>query len=248
MPFRPRFWPTVFTLPALALLLGLGLWQLERMQWTAALIEEVRTRGAAPAVALPADQRTRLADVVFRPVKVTGRYDFDSELFLLNQVRAGKPGLRLITPLARTGDGGLILVDRGWVSQERREPESRPGSQPGGDVTIVGIALVPEPPGWRTPANNPAENEWYFMDLMEMSEAVGIWPAAEYYIFATAESPAGDAPSPAGNKVAWPMVNEWKIAISNDHLSYAIVCFFLSAGLVIGWVALHLRRRPDDDV
>lgn len=247
MPIRPRFWPTVFILPALALLLGLGIWQIERMQWKDALIEEIRTRGAAPAVALPNSQRIGLADIIFRPVTVTGRYDFESEFFLLNQVRKGKPGMHLITPLVRADDAGIVLVDRGWIPVERRQPETRAGSRPGGDVTVAGIVRTPEPRDWLTPAGNPADNEWFFMDLAGMSEAAGIWPVPEYYILATAEAPAGETPSPAGNQVSWPVANEWHVTVVNNHLSYAVICLILAAGLAIVFAIFHLGQKPDDD-
>ena len=247
MLIRPRLWPTLFTLPALALLFGLGFWQLERMQWKGALIEEIKTRGAAPAVALPTSRRIGLADIVYRPVTVTGRYDFGSELFLLDQPREGKPGLHLITPLVRSADAGIVLVDRGWIPLDRRDPQTRTGSRIEGDVTIAGIVRTPEPPAWLAPANEPAENNWYFINLPEMSESAGIWPAAEYYILATAEAPAGEAPSAARSRISWPVMNEWRVSFANNHLSYAIVCFFLAAGLAVAYAVYHLGKKPDDD-
>ncbi len=230
MPIRPRFWPTVVSVPALALLLGLGFWQIERMQWQDALIEEIRTRGAAPAVALPNSRRIGLEDLIFRPVTVTGRYDWESEFFLLHKVRKGRPGINLIVPLVRADGAGIVLVDRGWIPLERREPETRAGSQPDGDIAVTGIVLTPEPRNWTIPDNNPAENEWFFIDLPGMAEAAGIWPVPEYYVFATAEAPAGDSPPPNRSRISWPVANEWRIAVANDHLSYAVTFFILAAG------------------
>ncbi|MEE8445196.1 MAG: SURF1 family protein [Alphaproteobacteria bacterium] len=247
MPIRLKFWPTVITVPALALLLGLGIWQVERMQGKDALIEEIRIRTAARPIALPSSRRIGLADIVFRPVTVTGQYDFASELFLLDRMRGGKPGLHLITPFIRADDAGIVLVDRGWIPLDRRDPETRASSRAGGDVTITGIVRTPEPHGWLTPANKPAENEWFFIDLPEMSEAAGIWPVSEYYILATAEAPAGESPLSAGSRVSWPVANEWRVTIVNDHLSYAIIIFFLAAGLAIGFAVYHLNLKPDDD-
>lgn len=247
MPIRLKFWPTVVTVPALALLLGLGFWQIERMQWRDALIAEIQTRGAAPAIALPSSQRIGLEDLIFRPVTVTGRYDWESELFLLNKVRKGRLGIHLVAPLVRADGAGIVLVDRGWIPLERREPESRAESQPDGDITVTGIVLTPEPRDWTTPDNNPAENQWFFIDLPAMAEAAGIWPAPEYYVFATAEEPAGDSPAPGGSQVSWPVANEWKIAVANDHLSYAVMLFILAAGLVAVYLVYHLSQRPDDD-
>ena len=54
--FRPTFWPTLFTVPVLAALIGLGIWQLQRLEWKDAEIAERRARGGAPPVSLPARQ------------------------------------------------------------------------------------------------------------------------------------------------------------------------------------------------
>ena len=53
MTFRPTFWPTVFTVPAVLLMLGLGVWQIERLQWKEGLIAERTERTTAPAIPLP---------------------------------------------------------------------------------------------------------------------------------------------------------------------------------------------------
>jgi len=57
MNFRPTFWPTVFTVPAVLLMLGLGVWQIQRLQWKEALIAERTERSTAAAIALPGPAR-----------------------------------------------------------------------------------------------------------------------------------------------------------------------------------------------
>lgn len=38
-PFRLNFWMTVCAVPALMILLGLGFWQLERLEWKQGIID-----------------------------------------------------------------------------------------------------------------------------------------------------------------------------------------------------------------
>ncbi len=250
LPFKPTFWPTVITLPALAVLVGLGVWQLERLQWKTALIEERQLRASGPAIALPQDSRVLLPDLLYRPVTVTGRYDHLAEMRLLNRVRDGKPGVDLITPLVRSDRGGIILVNRGWVPLDRTLSVAAPE----GEMTVTGIVRAPGTPGWFVPDNRPAENQWYYMDLAAMAEAAGMPPFADYYVYATDESPAEPDPEDPTTEAdaafdrRYPAAHEWRVDTRNDHLGYAITWFSLATALLVVYVAYHvtLRRRDDD--
>lgn len=245
MLFRPTFWPTLITIPALALLLALGGWQVQRLQWKADLIRELEIRGSAAAIPLPLNDRIAAEDLAHRRVTVTGRYMYEAEMHLLNRVRDGVPGIHVVTPLIRADGGGTILVDRGWV------PLDWPGTPYSfyatGAVTleVTGVVRIPEEPGMFTPDNRSAKNEWYYMDLAAMSGAAGVLPFIDYYLYATAErlpegvEQAGAAPDP----------NEWRVDLPNNHLHYAITWFSLAAVLLVVYVVYHMRlpRLPPDD-
>ena len=55
---RPRvrlsFWMTAFAIPSLIVLIGLGVWQVQRLEWKEAVIADRAERMSAPAVALSA--------------------------------------------------------------------------------------------------------------------------------------------------------------------------------------------------
>ena len=54
MRFRPFLWLTIVSLPALLVLVGLGSWQLQRLQWKNDLIASFESRAAAAPIAVPA--------------------------------------------------------------------------------------------------------------------------------------------------------------------------------------------------
>ena len=64
--FRPRLWPTLATALGLAVLIGLGTWQVERLEWKRALIAEREAQLAAPPAAA-AGERRGLAGLGFPP-------------------------------------------------------------------------------------------------------------------------------------------------------------------------------------
>ncbi len=242
--FRPTFWPTVLTLPALAVLVALGVWQLQRMDWKEALVEERRARAAGPVIELPTDGRIRVRDLVHRRVAVSGRYMHEAEMHLLNRVRDGVPGMHLVTPLVRADGGPTLLVDRGWV------PPDWPGSPlaVNEEVVVEGIVRTESEPGFFVPENRPESNEWYHLDLVQMATSAGVLPFPDFYIFATAEAPAEPGAAAAGDAAAagradYPVANEWRVELRNEHLSYAITWFALAGALLTIYVIYHTARR-----
>jgi surfeit locus 1 family protein len=241
--FRPTLWPTLVTIPALAILILFGWWQVERLQWKTELIRELEIRAAGPAIPLPPDARVSAEDLAFRTVTVIGHYMHEAEMHLLNRVRDGLPGINIFTPLVRADGGGTLLVNRGWA------PIDWPGT-PIDDqdvypiiVEVTGVVRIPDPPSWLTPDNEPERNAWYYIDLTAMSAAAGILPFTDYYVLATGEKNLSDEPVP------WlaPDPNEWQINLPNNHLTYAITWFSLAGVLFIIYVIYHTRRRGPDD-
>ena len=113
--FRPRLWPTIATLAGIAVLLSLGTWQLQRLEWKRGLIEHAERQLAAPATPLPA---TGLEDFDFRRVSLTGTYLHNAAFAFGFTAEGGAPGSRLITPF-RLEDGRVLLIDRGWLPKWR---------------------------------------------------------------------------------------------------------------------------------
>ena len=260
MTFRPTFWPTVVTVPALAVLVALGGWQLYRMQWKTALIDELRIRGRAPAIELPVDTRIATSDLLYRPVRVSGRFIRDAERHLLNRVHDGTPGINLVTPLVRSDGGPTLMVDRGWAPMDWPASPDRADSAEAPEVEVTGIVRAPEPPGWLTPANRPDKNEWYYLDLSAMAGSVGVLPFVDYYIYATGEAPVirdpanGETEASTGKAApgaaetrpapAFPIPNTWQIELPNNHLSYAITWFSLAVALLVIYLVYHARLGP----
>jgi surfeit locus 1 family protein len=159
--FRPALWPTLFTIPALILLVTLGTWQAQRLVWKLDLIETVERGLKAEPVPLPAGSFDP-ADWAYRRVTVSGQFDHAREFHLLAHSERGNFGYHVITPLKRSDAPGWVLVSRGWVPTEKKAAEDRPQVQVTGEVSVTGIARLPSGQGpfmsamrpgcWRRPA------------------------------------------------------------------------------------------------
>ena len=237
--FRPAFWPTVTALPFFLVLLGLGIWQLERLQWKEALIAERAVALASPPTTLPTDLAAARA-MEYRPVRASGTLLNDHEFFLGASNDAGQTGFHVITPL-RLPDGQLLLVNRGWISGDLKDPAKREAGQLAGTVEIEGLVRLPVKGwpdwlDWALPANDCARNYWFWLDLKAMASCGGLERVLPFMI------DAGPAPNPGG----WPRGGVTRTALPNDHLQYAITWFALAVAVVVITIILlrEKQRRP----
>ena len=227
--FRPRLWPTLIAAPVLLVLLGLGTWQVQRLQWKEALIAERDAAMAAPPVVLTADNAAELPR--FRHATATGTFLHDRELHYGPRVFNGAVGLYVLTPL-RLADGGLLLVNRGWVPEAARDPARRLQGQVEGEVSVTGVVMAYDPPNAFTPSNDPAANRWYAINLPAMSEAVGA-PLLPAILAADAAPVAGGLP----------VGGRGRPELRNQHLQYAVTWYALAVVLVVIYVLFHRRPR-----
>ncbi len=244
--FRPTLWPTLITLPTLIALIALGVWQLERLEWKETLIFERQSRSQAPANVLP-DSFARPQDLEFQAVRVRGRLLHDSEFYLAARAFNGRVGLHVVTPLALE-DGRILLVDRGWIPDKRRDPATRPEGQIPGDLELTGLVRLPgwKGPTWLVPDNQPDENIWFWVDPAAMAEAAGIGPGIGPGIGGVIGGIYLDA-GPAENPGGLPKGGQTRIELPNDHLQYALTWFALALSLAVIYVIYHLRSDTDGD-
>lgn len=241
--WRALMAPGLATLVAFAILIGLGAWQLERLAFKEDLIARIDARAhGAPGEIVPeahwpgwdpdADE--------FRRVRLTGTFEHDAEA-LVQGLFAGEDGgppilgFFLFTPL-RFADGARVLVNRGFVPAELREPAARPQSRPAGEATLTGLVRAAEPRNLFTPADVPAERRFFVKDPAAIAAAERLDRTAPFYVEADA------TPNPGG----WPRGGQTRLDIPNNHLQYALTWFGLALTLVCVFGAFARKRlRPD---
>jgi surfeit locus 1 family protein len=227
--FRPYPGFTVATLVMTAILVGLGVWQLERLQWKLGLIAEVNGHMTAPPVSLDAILKMSPDAAQYRRVALSGRFDNDAEAYVFATGPDGEAVYHVLTPF-RTDDGRALLVDRGYIPKDKLDPATRVA--PEGETRLVGVWRVPDAPGAFTPAPDLAHRIWYARDLAGIAAADRIRLAAPVLV------EAGPAPNPGG----WPKGGQTVVSFRNQHLSYAITWFGLAAGLIGVYLAYHMSK------
>lgn len=230
--FRPG-WPlTIVVAASLAVLVTLGTWQVQRLQWKLELIERVEAGLEAEPVPLPADAPD-LAALDHRPVTVTGTLRHDRAFAKGSVQKGGVPGARLLVPLERP-DGVPILVDLGWVPEPVRDHW---GGEPQPVTALTGTLyldhLEAKPPF--VPANEPENRRWFWHD----TEALRDWTGSADLAAATlVRRPDGIERQP-------PIADPPAMTLSNDHLGYALTWYGLAVGLLVIYVLMGRARAQE---
>ena len=222
---RRLFWPALTSALMLTLTLSLGVWQLQRLSWKRDILAQV-DRGEAE---LPVPLGN--SPTAFRRVVVEGR-------FLAPMARYGTEvrstatgpamGAYVLNALEREG-AEPVIVDRGWA------PIDVDAAPPSGTVRLIGYVRPPEYPVRFGAKDDPAARRFYALDPAAIGPALGLPHVAPFTVVALGL--ARSFPSPATALPRPP----------NDHLSYALTWFALSAALAIIFVIYarqSLRRGP----
>ncbi|MCB5175340.1 SURF1 family protein [Microvirga lenta] len=238
---RSLILPGVAALVAFAILIGLGTWQLQRKAWKESLIAQIEahSHGEPGAIVPPSDWSTwRAQDDEFRRVRVTGTFlhRFEAPVYGLAPAQRGAPvqGYYLMTPL-RLPDGAIVMVNRGFVPTELRDPATRPQSQPEGEVTVTGLVRAPEERNPFTPEDDPAGNRWFARDPASIARAHSLEQVAPFYVEADATPNPGE----------WPKGGQIRLELPNNHLQYAVTWYGIALTLVGVFIAFAWQRlRP----
>ncbi|MFL9842466.1 SURF1 family protein [Sphingomonas sp. ST-64] len=207
---------------------ALGVWQVERRAWKHALIDAVTSRSTAGPVAAPGPS---VEPQPYRRVHVTGRFLHDRETLVRAVSNLGS-GYWVVTPL--DNGGFTVLVNRGFVPPERRDPATRAAANGAGEARVTGLIRLTEPGGGFLRSNDPASGNWYSRDVAAIAAARGVTDAVPYFIDADA------APNPGG----WPRGGLTVLRFSDNHAVYALTWFALALMSLAG-IWLVLRKRTD---
>jgi surfeit locus 1 family protein len=224
---------TVLVIAGVAVLVRLGIWQLDRLHTRRAFNARVSAQIAQPTLdlrgsALGAD----LAQMEYRPVTVTGVYAPAGEIALRNQYWNNQWGVHLVTPLKIAGSDQAVLIDRGWIPGDVYETGDWSQFAEPGLVTVHGIIRQSQSKAEMGRRSDPTPlpgagplKTWNFVNIPRLSEQIAE-PLLPIYI--------QQAPDPAWQGLPQRYQPELDLS-EGSHLSYAIQWFIFAAILGIGY-------------
>ena len=226
-------------------MVNLGLWQLRRLDERRSFnaVIEAAYDGAPVPLDRLIDPTWRVdpaglaaveeSGATWRPVVVTGTYEPEATLRVVNRSQYGRAGDNLVVPL-RLDDGRLVLVNRGFVPLGVDDPPL-----PSLVVEVLGRIRTTEQRG-TVGARDPAEGiltEVQRLDLERLASQFGegLLPVT-IDLMSSIPAEADGLPQP----VIRPDLSQ------GSHLSYAVQWFIFSGAAVVGWalaIRISIRRR-----
>ncbi|MEN3793597.1 SURF1 family protein [Fulvimarina sp. MAC3] len=219
------------------ILMGLGTWQVERLLWKESLIERIDARIDSDPVRLDAAlaEFKETGDVDYQPVTLTGRFLEGGERYFFTTFD-GTTGWNVYAPFL-TQDGKLVIVNRGFVPYEQRDPAMWPGERSEGVVTFQGIArnAPQEKPGYFVPENDPAKDTFFWRDLDAMASGLALDAGVDLVPFFV---DANRDPNFDG----LPIGGQTIVTIPNNHLQYAFTWYGIGFVLIVMTFMLVYRQ------
>jgi len=239
-----RFWGFIaFMLVLMALFIGLGTWQVQRLAEKQALIAAVEERLDLPPAPPPALEEWDDLDTEalnFRPLTLTGTFAHDQAVRIFTSLadstargEATGPGYWIVTPFA-LADGGTVFVNRGFVPEGQVDAVLAEADQEG-EVTITGIARAPETAGPFTPAPDPERRMEWVRDPQRLAALTD--PELAPFAPFTLDQAAGEPGT-------LPQGGETVVEFPNNHLGYAMTWygFALLVPFLLGFWIWRQRR------
>ncbi|MBT4896243.1 MAG: SURF1 family protein [Rhodobacteraceae bacterium] len=204
-----RYWGMILLATVgTAILLGLGVWQVQRLAWKTDILAQIERKILAPAIDIPAEVTAASHDLL--PVRGTGSYIGEETVRVLVSQKIYGAGYRLINAF-ELRDGRKIMVDRGFISVRAALP-----AVPKGTGQVTGNLQWPQEIDSFTPDNDLAANIWFARDVAKLSEHLQTEPIL---LVLRNSSFADDLARPLPKMSA---------NIPNDHLNYALTWFSLA--------------------
>lgn len=240
--FFSRKWifATLLVLGAIAVMLRLGKWQLDRLEQRRAFNSHYLIQLEQPPLELTSGTvDLDLGTMAYREVRLSGEYDHTQQVAIRNQSYKNRPGVHLLTPFFLSGSRQAVLIDRGWIPLEDYQSGDWSSFSEPGSLTVHGILRLsqskpalggrPDP----TPEPGARFEAWNFVNVEAIAAQIPYPVLGAIYI--------QNAPDP--NHPGLPYRSQPEIDISEGpHLSYAIQWFAFSTVLALGY-PYYVRRE-----
>ena len=214
---KHKFLFSVFIIFFIFVFIGLGTWQIIRLNWKNNLILEIENSLKNPPVELAQSKKEN-----FLKIKASGSIDFDKQIYLYNLNESGTPGFEVINPII-IGDENY-LINRGWIPFEKKGTQEINVFD---QKNIIGTLKLQGRKNIFKPDNDLDENYWFSLNREDILKFTGK-NFSKYIIYLD-----GNYQLPRPKKIT--------ANISNNHQKYAITWFSLALSILL--LYLYFRKK-----
>lgn len=159
---------------------ALGTWQTKRLKWKNKLIAECEDRLTYKPAPLPKYiTKEDMPNLEYRKVLVTGHFDYSREVFVGPRLHNGIKGYNLICPFVQSNGGGEVLIDRGWIRDDKvllNRRNLQHLSCPKGEITVECVIRVPPQKGTFSMDHEKGSRLYQYLDADAIAEELGSRP------------------------------------------------------------------------
>ena len=214
---KHKFLFSVFIIFFIFVFIGLGTWQIIRLNWKNNLILEIENSLKNPPVELAQSNKEN-----FLKIKTSGSIDFDKQIYLYNLNESGTPGFEVINPIM-IGDENFLL-NRGWIPFEKKGTQEINIFD---QENIIGTLKLQGRKNIFKPDNDLDENYWFSLNREDILKFTGK-KFSKYIIYLD-----GNYQSPRPIRIT--------ANISNNHKKYAMTWFSLAISIFL--LYLYFRKK-----
>jgi surfeit locus 1 family protein len=246
--FKPTFFLTVFCLILFGAFLSLGIWQVNRAEEKDLQQHVIEKRSEQPSISL--NQLATRNLTPYTKATATGKYR-ESEQFLLdNIIHNGKPGFYVITPFEIEGTDDIILVNRGWVAQQRKRLNLPRTTIKPDQQTLHGTLAKPRSkPVILGNIDSPISDTpplWYYMDAEHFEKTVG------YSVLPLILRLDATSDATSNTTLGSQLIRQWPKfeAKTGMHIGYAIQWFVFALFVLIALLGTSFQKNtigPEHD-
>tara|TARA_B100000963_G_C22588047_1_gene654117 strand:- start:692 stop:1411 length:720 start_codon:yes stop_codon:yes gene_type:complete len=226
--FKPKPFPLFAFTCALSILIALSTWQFKRLNWKKDLItQRIESFELEP---IPFEEVGMPERNEFRKVIITGELLNKYEMFMPALSKRGNNGFHILVPL-KTENGKNIIYDTGWIPLKIKDKQKRLKNIVTGLNQFEAVIRTSGRKGYFQPENDITKNTWFFVEPEVMSDYTKIKLESNYYLEAFNNGPSG-----------FPLGNQTRIYLRNNHLQYAITWMLIACGLIAVFLVANVKK------
>ena len=227
--FQTKAVPLIAFLVALSILLGFSLWQFKRLKWKNELID-IRVSMYEGEVK-PLKGIIEPGKSEFQKTSVKGKLLNEFEFYMPALSKKGNNGFHILVPF-KTLENKFIIFNTGWVPLLKKEREKRINNIDSEEKEFIAVIRIPGRKGYFQPENDPLKNFWFFVEPTLMEKQLKFSLEKNFYLEAVNNGPNG-----------FPLGNQTRIYLRNNHLQYALTWLMLALGLVGVYFFASIKKK-----
>jgi surfeit locus 1 family protein len=221
---------TLIALVVFSFFVRLGFWQIQRAHEKQTMLAAEERLSKQEAVRWSAGEKLPLQ---YQRMQVNGHY-LPARFLLDNQHHQHQFGYDIVSPLILS-DGGIIMVDRGWIAGDPARHIFPDVPVPEGELTVSGSAYF------------PAKNQWVLGQAWEKKskEITIIEILDEKLLKQILQKNVYPFIIRLGKNEDNGFIREWPIVamLPERHFAYALQWFAMAGAILILFIVLNVRKK-----